>query len=106
MIAVRLQTPEKIRDLQRKLYLKAKSEPKFRFYVLADKVWRVDILQHAYRLVRANGGAPGIDGESFQTVENGEGEAKFLSKLQQELKEESYRPQPVKRVYIPKADGK
>lgn len=106
MIAVRLQTPEKIRDLQRKLYLKAKSEPKFRFYVLADKVWRVDILQHAYRLVRANGGAPGIDGESFQTVETGEGEAKFVATLQQELKEKSYRAQPVRRAYIPKADGK
>ena len=106
MIAVRLETPQKIRDLQRKLYLKAKSEPKFRFYVLADKVWRGDILQYAYRLVRANGGAPGIDGESFQSIETGEGEAKFLSRLQQELQEKSYRAQPVRRVYIAKADGK
>jgi RNA-directed DNA polymerase len=106
VIAVRLQTPEKIRDLQRKLYLKAKTEPKFRFYLLQDKVWREDILQHAYRLVRANGGAPGIDGVSFQVIETGDGEAKFLAELQQELKEKSYRVQPVRRVYIPKADGK
>jgi len=105
VIAVRLQTPQKIRDLQRKLYLKAKREPKFRFYLLQDKVWREDILEHAYRLVRANGGAPGIDGVSFQSIETGEGEAKFVSKLQQELKEKTYRTQAVRRVYIPKADG-
>jgi len=101
-----LKTPEKIRDLQRKLYLKAKSEPKFRFYLLEDKAWREDILQHAYRLARANGGGPGIDGESFQSIETGEGETKFLAKLQQELKEKGYRAQPVRRVYIPKGDGK
>jgi RNA-directed DNA polymerase len=106
VIAVRLQTPEKIRDLQRKLYLKAKREPKFRFYLLQDKVWREDILEHAYRLVRANGGAPGIDGVSFQSIETGEGEAKFVSKLQQELKEKTYRTQAVRRVNIPKADGR
>ena len=103
---MRLQTPEKIRDLQRKLYLKAKREPKFRFYLLQDKVWREDILEHAYRLVRANGGAPGIDGVSFQSIETGEGEAKFVSKLQQELKEKTYRTQAVRRVFIPKADGR
>ena len=105
MIAVRLQTPEKIRDLQRKLYLKAKSEPKFRFYLLADKAWREDILQHAYRLVRANGGAPGIDGETFQFIETGEGETSFC-KTSAGTQEKSYRAQPVRRVYIPNTDGK
>ena len=103
---MRLETPEKIRDLQRKLYLKAKKEPKFRFYLLQDKVWREDVLQHAYRLVRANGGAPGIDGVTFQSLRTEEGETEFLVKLQQELKEKSYQAQPVRRVYIPKTDGR
>jgi len=102
---VRLETPNKIRDLQRGLYLKAKREPKFRFYLLHDKVWREDIVEHGYRLVRANGGAPGIDGVTFQSIESGGGEAQFLSKLQQELKEKTYRAQAVRRVYIPKGDG-
>jgi RNA-directed DNA polymerase len=106
VIAVRLETPNKIGDLQRGLYLKAKREPKFRFYLLQDKVWREDILQHAYRLVRSNGGAPGIDGETFHSIESGGGEAKFLSKLQQELKERTYRTQAVRRVHIPKGDGR
>jgi RNA-directed DNA polymerase len=106
VIAVRLETPEKIRDLQRGLYLKAKREPTFRFYLLQDKVWREEVLRHAYRLERSNGGAPGIDGVTFQSLESGEGEAQFLAGLRQELKEKTYRPQPVRRVYIPKADGK
>jgi RNA-directed DNA polymerase len=106
VIAVGLETPNKIRDLQRGLYLKAKREPKFRFYLLQDKVWRGDILRHAYRLVRSNGGAPGIDGETFHSIESGVGEAQFLSKLQQELKEKTYRAQAVRRVHIPKGEGR
>ncbi|MBI3800358.1 MAG: group II intron reverse transcriptase/maturase, partial [Deltaproteobacteria bacterium] len=103
---MRRETPDRIRDLQRKLSRKAKREPKGRFSLLQDKVWREDILEHAYRLVRANGGAPGSDGGTFQSIERGEGEAEVLAKLRQELKEKTYRPQAVRRVYIPKADGR
>ena len=68
VIAVRLKTRDKIRDLRRKLYLKAKREIEFRFYLLHDKIWREDIIQRAYRLVRANGGAPGIDARSEEVM--------------------------------------
>src|SRR5437773_10649299 len=70
-----LETPERIRSLQRKLYCKAKAEPAFRFYLLYDKICREDILRHAYALARANAGAPGVDGESFAAIAAaGEGE--------------------------------
>ena len=97
-------TPKKIRNLQRKLYLKAKNEPEFRFYTLYDKVYRDDILAHAYEVARANEGAPGVDGVTFEKIEK-EGVSAFLAELKEELKAGTYRPQPVRRVYIPKPDG-
>jgi RNA-directed DNA polymerase len=103
---VGLVTPEKIRTLQKKLYVKAKNESEFRFYLLYDKVWREDILEHAYRLCRANGGAAGVDGVTFAQIESAEGELEsWLRTLAAELKEERYRPQAVRRVMIPKPDG-
>lgn len=100
-----LTTPDKIRTLQRKLYCKAKQEPAFRFYTLYDKVHRTDILTHAYHLVRANKGAPGVDGVSFESIEEEEGKGYFLQQLEEDLREKRYRCQPVRRVWIPKPDG-
>lgn len=100
-----LATPETIRTLQRKLYTKAKQEPAYRFYALYDKISRDDILRHAWRLVRANRGSPGIDGISFEAIERGIGIETFLQELAQDLKDQTYRTQPVRRVMIPKADG-
>jgi RNA-directed DNA polymerase len=100
-----LTTPESIRTLQRKLYAKAKQEPAYRFYALYDKLYRADILSHAWRLVKANKGSPGIDGISFEAIEHGIGIETFLRELAQELKDKTYRAQPVRRVMIPKADG-
>jgi RNA-directed DNA polymerase len=101
-----LKTPEKIRELQRKLYRKAKQEKEYRFYLLYDKVYRMDILNHAYNLVKANKGAPGIDGETFDSMEEREGGAeKYLEEVVGALKRKEYKPQAVRRVYIPKAAG-
>jgi len=99
-----LATPEKIRTLQRKLYLKAKAEPDFRFYQLYDKVWREDILAHAYALARSNAGAPGVDGATFAMIEVA-GLQEWLAGLREELRSKAYRPQPVRRVMIPKPGG-
>ena len=99
-----LTTPDKIRDLQNKLYRKAKNEPGYRFHQLYDKVYREDILQHAYRLAKANDGAPGVDGESFEDIES-KGREEWLTGLRKDLHDKTYRAQPVKRKKIPKPDG-
>ena len=99
-----LQTPDKIRTFQRKLYFKAKSEPDFRFYLLYDKIYRTGILYHAYRMVKANGGSAGVDNVTFKDVESG-GVDEWLSGIRDELRTKAYRPQPVLRVMIPKPGG-
>jgi len=100
-----LTTPEKIRTLQRKLYTKAKQEPGYRFYALYDKLCRTDILDHAYRLVRSNKGASGIDGTTFEAIEAGEGQEAFVRKLQEQMESKTYQADAVRRVWIPKPDG-
>jgi group II intron reverse transcriptase/maturase len=99
-----LATPPKVEKLQKALHAKAKGEPEFRFYQLYDKVYREDILSHAYRVCRTNGGAPGVDGEDFDTIES-QGLEEWLGELRQELREKRYRAAPVRRVWLPKANG-
>jgi RNA-directed DNA polymerase len=99
-----LTTPDKIRTLQKKLYLKAKAEPNFRFYLLYDKIYRADILRHAYDLARANRGAPGVDGVDFAAIESA-GLEDWLIGVETELRTKTYQPQPVRRVMIPKPGG-
>jgi RNA-directed DNA polymerase len=103
-LAMSLTTPSKIRELQIKLYRKAKDEPGFRFYQLYDKVYREDILNHAYQLARANDGAPGVDGESFEDIES-KGLEVWMNGRREELRNQTYQPQPVRRVMIPKPGG-
>ena len=102
-----LATPDQIRDLRIKLYRKAKKEPGFRFHQLYDKVYREDILIHAYMLAKSNQGAPGVDGESFEAIESRgpAGRMEWLNGLGKELHDKTYQPQPVRRVMIPKPGG-
>ncbi len=99
-----LATPPKLRRLQEALYTKAKQEPAYRFYLLYDKVYRMDILEHAYALSKQKGGAPGMDGVTFADIEAA-GAEQWLAAVQEALRTETYRPQPVRRVLIPKPGG-
>ena len=99
-----LATPAKLRKLQRALYATAKQEPGRRFHILYDKVWREDILAHAFALSRENGGAPGVDGVTFAQIE-ADGVARWLGELREEVRTGRYTPQPVRRVMIPKSGG-
>lgn len=97
----------KLSELRWKLGRKAKQEPSFRFYALYDRVYRSDVLQAAWRLVLKNNGAPGVDGVSCRDILNRpDGPEGFLAELREDLRAKRYRPQPVKRVYIPKPDGR
>ena len=99
-----LATPPKLRRLREALYTKAKQEPAYRFYLLYDKVYRADILAHAYALSKQHGGAPGVDGVTFEDIEAA-GVERWLAAVEEALRTETYRPQPVRRVRIPKPGG-
>ncbi|HKF05627.1 MAG TPA: reverse transcriptase domain-containing protein [Candidatus Sulfotelmatobacter sp.] len=100
-----LTTPSSVQKLQTALHAKAKESPDFRFYALYDKVYRKDVLAHAYERCEANGGAAGVDEQAFEDIE-AYGVERWLDELTQELKSRTYQPQPVRRVYIPKPEGK
>ena len=104
-LAMSLTTPVSVQKLQTALHAKAKESPNFRFYALYDKVYRKDVLAFAYECCKANGGAAGVDGQTFEDIE-AYGRERWLDELAQELKSRTYQPQPVRRVYIPKPDGK
>ncbi len=100
-----LTTPESVQKLQAALHDKAKKSPDVRFYALYDKAYRKDVLTFAYECCKANGGAAGVDNQTFEDVE-AYGTERWLDELTQELKSRTYRPLPVRRVFIPKPDGK
>jgi retron-type reverse transcriptase len=100
-----LTTPFSVQKLQTALHAKAKESANFRFYALYDKVYRRDVLAHAYERCEANGGAAGVDNQTFENIEQ-YGQERWLDELTHELKSRTYQPQPVRRVYIPKPDGK
>jgi RNA-directed DNA polymerase len=104
-LVMSLTTQLKVQKLQAALSAKAKGSPSFRFYALYDKVYRADVVEEAYERCRENGGAAGIDGQKFEDIEE-YGVQKWLGELAQELGDKRYRPQAVRRVYIPKPDGK
>ena len=100
-----LSTPDSLQKLQAALHAKAKEAPGFRFYALYDKLYRADVLAHAYRHCRANGGAEGVDEQRFEDIK-AYGVERWLGELAQELKEKEYQAQAIRRVYIPKPDGR
>lgn len=102
---MKLATPESVQKLRKALYERAKREPGLRFYSLYDKVYREDVLTHAYALCRANKGAAGPDGKTFEDIEQEGGPASMLARLAEELRTKKYKPGPIRRVYIPKANG-
>jgi RNA-directed DNA polymerase len=104
-IGMTLQPPEKVRKLQAALHAKAKGSPDYRFYALYDKVYRDDVLAYAYACCRANKGAPGVDGQTFDDIES-YGRERWLGELAEELRKKTYRPNAVRRAWIPKANGK
>jgi RNA-directed DNA polymerase len=100
-----LTPPEKVGKLQTALHAKAKAAPNYRFYLLYDKLYRWDVLVYAYERCKANKGAAGVDGQTFADIE-AYGERRWLEELAKELQGKTYQPKPVKRVWIPKPDGK